>query len=65
VKKIIVTIIIIILLGISFSVIFVCQKASLAKKEKYPNVNCIELQKEYNNRADSWMRDAILDFKVN
>jgi hypothetical protein len=47
VKKFIVAIIILGLLAASFAVIFVCKKASLAKKDKYPKVNCQEFVANY------------------
>ena len=40
IKKFIVAVIILGLLAISFAIIFVAKKASLAKKDKYPKVNC-------------------------
>jgi len=62
---VIVSIIILILLGISFAIIFACAKASLAKKEKYPKVNCMDFTEEYGERMDLWENDAVLEYKVN
>lgn len=53
------------MLCISFSVIFVCAKASMAKKLKYPKVNCEEFASEYVDRLDYWEHDAISEFKIN
>ena len=58
-------IIIIISLTISFSIIFTCSKASLAKKEKYPKINCALVAKDYGSRHDLWEKDAVIEFKQN
>jgi hypothetical protein len=52
-------------LAISFSIIFTCSKASLAKKEKYPKVNCHEIELDYGNRLDLWERAAVIEYKSN
>lgn len=53
------------MLCISFSVIFVCAKASMAKKAKYPKVNCDDFASEYGDRIDLWENDAVIEFKIN
>jgi hypothetical protein len=60
-----VAIIILISLTISFSIIFTCSKASLAKKEKYPKINCNEVEINYGSRLDLWERDAVIEYKQN
>lgn len=47
IKKFIVTLIIVGLLIVSFVIIFVAKKASLAKKNQYPKVNCHEFEENY------------------
>lgn len=64
-RRVIVGITILFMLCISFSVIFVCAKASMAKKLKYPKVNCEEFASEYVDRLDYWEHDAISEFKIN
>ena len=53
-KKIVATIVIVMALAVSFAIIFFCQKASLARINKYPNVSCHEFEKEYENRTVVW-----------
>ena len=48
----IVSIIIAILLSISFTIIYVCQKSSLALKNKYPKIDCKEFSKPYEGYKD-------------
>lgn len=64
-KKIIVTIIVAILLSISFAIIFICQKKSLAFKNKYPRVKCSRYQDNYLGHHDEWKDDAIREFVLN
>ena len=64
-RRVIVGIAILFMLCISFSVIFVCAKASMAKKAKYPKVNCEDFASEYVDRLDLWEHDAISEFKIN
>lgn len=56
---------IILLLSISFSVIYICQKESLSRKGKYPKVNCHEVDVEYAGRDSRWENDAVQEFKLN
>jgi len=58
-------IIILIALAVSFSIIFAASKASLAKKEKYPKINCSEIINNYGTRHDLWEKDAVIEFKQN
>ena len=58
-------IIILIALAVSFSIIFAASKASLAKKEKYPKINCAEIINNYGTRHDLWEKDAVIEFKQN
>lgn len=58
-------IIILILLSISFTIIFLSQKASLAKKNKYPKVQCSSFEKDYDGRTPEWQIDAINEYQVN
>jgi hypothetical protein len=44
---VIVSLIIIGLLMASFAIIFLAKKASLAKKNQYPKVNCKEFEENY------------------
>ena len=53
------------LLAASFAIIFVCKKASLAKKDKYPKVNCQEFVENYGINKAQWQDDAINEFKTN
>ena len=64
-KRIIMAIIILIALAVSFSIIFAASKASLAKKEKYPKINCQEIINNYGTRHDLWEKDAVIEFKQN
>lgn len=59
------SIIIGILLLSSFSTIFYCSKWSLSVKEKYPKVNCAELNEEMKNAVDLWQKNAIQEFLMN
>lgn len=61
----VVSIIIGILLGLSFIVIYVCQKNSLALKNKYPKINCNEFSQDYVGKKDSFQREAIKEFLHN
>lgn len=65
IKRIIIAIIICLSLAVSFSIIFTCSKASLAKKEKYPKVNCHEIANNYGSRLDLWQKDAVIEYKQN
>ena len=65
IKKLAVAFIIFILLCISFSSIFLCQKASLAKKNKYPKVNCQHFVDDYKGRNKDWTVDAINEYRIN
>ena len=65
IKRLIMAIIVLISLAISFSIIFAASKASLAKKEKYPKVNCKDIAEDYTGRHDLWMRDAVVEYKSN
>jgi hypothetical protein len=38
----------------SFAIIFVAKKASLAKKNKYPKVNCKEFEENYGLKTAQW-----------
>jgi hypothetical protein len=53
------------MLGFSFALIFTCAKASLAKKAKYPKVNCEDFVDEYRDRLDHWEIDAVVEYKIN
>ena len=64
-KKVIVAFIILILLSISFTIIFISQKASLAKKNKYPKVQCSSFEKDYQGRHNQWSIDSINEYQVN
>ena len=64
-KGIIVSIIIGILLGLSFAVIYVCQKNSLALKNKYPKINCNEFSRDYVGKKEVFQREAINEFLHN
>jgi hypothetical protein len=65
VKKLIVFIIVAILLAISFAIIFVCQKKSLAFKNKYPKVQCARVSDNYLNHHDDWKHDSIKEYIIN
>jgi hypothetical protein len=54
IKKGIVSLIIIGLLMASFAIIFVAKKASLAKKNQYPKVNCKEFEENYGLKTAQW-----------
>jgi len=54
IKKGIVTLIIIGLLILSFAIIFLAKKASLAKKNQYPKVNCKEFEDNYGIKMAQW-----------
>ena len=54
IKKAIVTLIIIGLLIASFAIIFLAKKASLAKKNQYPKVNCKEFEENYGIGIAQW-----------
>lgn len=64
-KSAIVSIVIGILLGISFTVIYVCQKNSLALKNKYPKINCNEFGLDYVGKKEMFQREAINEFLHN
>jgi hypothetical protein len=64
-KKLVMSIIISILLLLSFSSIFYCSKWSLSVKEKYPKVNCAELNEEMKDTVDLWQKNAIQEFLMN
>ena len=64
-KRVIVSIVILILLSCSFAIIFVCAKASLAKKNKYPKVVCNDFAHDYGDRHDIWENDAVVEYKLN
>lgn len=49
-----VSIIILILIMISFSIIFACKSFSTAFTEKYPAVECEPLQATYGNLTEKW-----------
>jgi hypothetical protein len=40
------------MLGISFAIIYVSQKNSLALKNKYPKINCKEFGMDYIGKKD-------------
>lgn len=61
----IVTVIIFLMLAGSFACIYVCSKNSLAYKNKYPKVNCIEIIADYRGRPTSFEFDAVAEFKLN
>jgi len=65
IKKGIVTLIIIGLLMASFAIIFLAKKASLAKKNQYPKVNCKEFEANYGLKTAQWQDDAINEYKIN
>lgn len=65
IKRFMMAVIVLIALALSFSIIFAASKASLAKKEKYPKVNCMEIAKNYEGRHDLWEMDAVIEFKQN
>ena len=44
------SILIVIMLGISFAIIYKAQKESLALKFKYPKINCKEFSKDYSGK---------------
>jgi hypothetical protein len=52
-------------LSCSFAIIFVCAKASLAKKNKYPKVACSDFTHDYGERHDIWENDAVVEYKLN
>jgi hypothetical protein len=62
---VVVAFIILILLSISFTIIFISQKASLAKKNKYPKVQCSSFEKDYTGRHNEWVIDSINEYQVN
>ena len=64
-KKFIVFIIVGILLGISFAIIFTCQKISLAYKTKYPRVRCERYEDNYLGHHDEWKADSIKEYILN
>lgn len=64
-RTIIVSLAVLGLLIISFTLIYTAQKTSLAMKQKYPKQNCAEINQEYNNRRNAWMRDSINEFLIN
>lgn len=37
----------------------------MAKKNKYPRVNCNSFADNYLGKHDNWQKDAIYEFKVN
>ncbi len=37
----------------------------MAKKLKYPKVNCEDFVTDYGTRADLWENDAVIEFKLN
>lgn len=61
----IVTVIIFLMLAGSFACIYVCSKNSLAYKNKYPKVNCIEIIADYRGRPTTFEFDAVAEFKLN
>jgi len=65
VKSFIVSIIIGILLGISFVVIYICQKNSLALKNKYPKINCAEFSQDYIGKKEVFQKEAINEYLHN
>lgn len=64
-KKGVTALIVLILLAISFTIIFLCKQASLAKKNKYPKVNCQGFVDNFKGRNADWTNDAINEFRVN
>lgn len=52
-------------LACSFLLIYTAQKTSLAMKQKYPKLNCKEVNAEYEGRRDKWMRDAVNEYIIN
>lgn len=64
-RTVIVSLAVLGLLIISFTLIYTAQKTSLAMKQKYPKQNCVEINQEYNNRRNAWMRDSINEFLIN
>ena len=57
--------VIIVILALSFTVIFTCEKMSLAKVQKYPLVSCASFEHEYEERAEAWQKDAVMEYSVN
>ena len=53
------------MLSISFTIIFVSQKNSLALKNKYPNVNCAETERDESGNMNLWKKSAIEEFMIN
>ena len=65
IKSIIVSIIIAILLSLSFTIIYICQKSSLALKNKYPKLNCKEFSENYIGKRDTFQKEAINEYLHN
>ena len=65
IKSFIVSIIIGVLLGISFVVIYICQKNSLALKNKYPKLNCREFAENYVGKRELFQKEAINEYLHN
>lgn len=53
------------MLIVSFTIIFLCQKKSLAFRNKYPRVQCNRYAINYKNSHDEWKHDAIKEYIIN
>ena len=53
------------MLVVSFAIIFVSAKTSLALKNKYPKVNCSLTISDMSGNMDLWQKQAIEEFQIN
>jgi hypothetical protein len=64
-RSIIVAIGCVLLLFLSFYLIFSAQKNALYLKRMYPKQNCNDFIQEYQNKENIWQKDAINEFIIN
>lgn len=53
------------ILSISFMIVFSAQKKSLAMRRKYPHQDCREVEQQYENQYQLWMKQSIKEYHVN
>lgn len=64
-RKGVIAFIILVLLFISFLIVFKCQTSSKALKNKYPKVSCHDTELLYQGQQRSWMKASIKEFMIN
>ena len=67
IKRIIVLIVIVIMLGISGGIIYECSFTSTSLKTRYPKTNCKSPEEYYTEvlSHDDWERDAYNEYLIN